>query len=271
MNGDTTRHDVRGAAADARGYGTHAFRPCSRRAFTLVELLVVISIIALLIAMLLPAIKQARGVARQVMCGSNQRQIFLAAASYADEHAGWLPFNPDPNNQPHTYDRVPGRVWDQLYGYLPDPGGARRERDVNQVVWCPDQTYWEYMPGPQRDVSPDFEKWNVGYEWRFIARPGMSDSEYFWGNPPWQPVSSWLVRSSEGRNLADVESGKVFVMDIVNGEGVSHADRGGSFGYVGGSVAFVPFPGGEKPNLGWSKFDSPLPRYEWLDLYADRH
>ena len=247
--------------------------PTPRQAFTLIELLVVISIIALLIALLLPAIKQAREVARQIMCGSNQRQIFLAATCYADEYDGWLPFNPHPANQAHTYDTTPGRVWDQLYRYLPDPdasGADRRDMDINQVVWCPGQTYWEYMPGPIRGVMPDYHKRNIGYEWRFIAPPGMSDGDYFWGNPPYQPVSPRLVRSSEGGELAEIESGKAFVMDIVNGEGISHGDRGANFGYVDGSVAFVPFPGGEKPYLGWGTFDRPLPRYEWLDRYADR-
>ena len=50
-------------------------------------------------------------------------------------------------------------------------------------------------------------------------------------------------------------------MDNVNGEDISHGQRDASFGNAGGSVTFVPFPGGQKPYLGWATFDRPLPRY----------
>ena len=52
-------------------------------AFTLVELLVVISIISLLISILLPALRQAREQAKTVVCLANTRQITGSATSYA--------------------------------------------------------------------------------------------------------------------------------------------------------------------------------------------
>ncbi len=62
-----------------------------RRGFTLVELLVVISIIALLMALLLPALQQAREVARAAECANNLKQLGLAFQLYVADHDGTFP------------------------------------------------------------------------------------------------------------------------------------------------------------------------------------
>src|SRR6201996_4664465 len=63
----------------------------STRAFTLVELIVVIGIIALLIAMLMPALARARDDAKTLQCATQLRQIGQALYEYATVHQGELP------------------------------------------------------------------------------------------------------------------------------------------------------------------------------------
>lgn len=63
------------------------------RGFTLVELLVVIAIIAVLAALILPALVAARGAAWRAGCINNQRQLALAWAMYASDHGESLPLN----------------------------------------------------------------------------------------------------------------------------------------------------------------------------------
>jgi len=78
--------------------------PVKARAFTLIELLVVIAIIAILAALLLPALASAREKSRRTVCLSNARQIGLGIQMYAQDNEGRIPFGPkappftNPNN-----------------------------------------------------------------------------------------------------------------------------------------------------------------------------
>lgn len=116
-----------------------------RSAFTLVELLVVIGIIALLISILLPSLARARRAANAVACSSNMRQATMAILMYANDHKNQVPpgYVNLPNDPPNSYN---GWVigWDELiYPYLGGRDLAPYGAFYNQDVWtlrCPEDT-----------------------------------------------------------------------------------------------------------------------------------
>jgi prepilin-type N-terminal cleavage/methylation domain-containing protein/prepilin-type processing-associated H-X9-DG protein len=106
--------------------GKHFRSP--RGAFTLIELLVVIAIIAILAAMLLPALTKAKQKSQGVYCMNNHRQLCLAWRMYSDDNQDKLLFASENPSDPQTY----GQSW--VTGTLDNSPGNPSNWDPNQDI-----------------------------------------------------------------------------------------------------------------------------------------
>jgi len=146
----------------------------TRRGFTIIELLVVVGIIAVLVGLILPAIKAARESSRGVVCLSNLRQLALAASAYAINHGGFYP--------PSAYD---GEDATNYYGYTWDftlvltkatgvrsirPGLLWADQGDGRIQQCPS------FDGRSNTLMDPYTGYNYNYS--FIGR-GKAGSTFY--------------------------------------------------------------------------------------------
>jgi prepilin-type N-terminal cleavage/methylation domain-containing protein len=163
-------------------------RRASNGGFTLVELLVVIGIIALLIAILLPALARAREAANRVKCLANERSMVQAAFLHAHDHQGYMPLggvqgaswvkiNTDSVGlgdaaRRHyiyvfydpTYRPLPTTLALGIYMSFPLPYDdifqvtrALKSEELRRLFTCPSQG----EPKPGRSIIDPIEDWSV--------------------------------------------------------------------------------------------------------------
>ncbi|MCD6407508.1 DUF1559 domain-containing protein [bacterium] len=129
-----------------------------KRGFTLIELLVVIAIIAILAAMLLPALSRAREKARQATCMNNLKQIGLAARMYIEDYDGWVLQHAQANKVNANANGIYIRRWYNILYYGAYMGGGNFSGGYvksKKVFECPS------LKGCNFDAN------KIGYGWNY--------------------------------------------------------------------------------------------------------
>ncbi len=165
-----------------------------RHGFTLVELLVAISIIALLLAILMPSLRMAREQAKSILCANNLRQTGLGFRLYAIDYDGYtvpngicysqyMPFLIRDNWNQHPVNL--GTLY--VYNYLKKP----------QVYYCPSAT------DPREKLDTKINPWWEYHEWKYIKGYYTYSSYYYYIRVPDTFWNFPLHDSLRARGLAD--------------------------------------------------------------------
>lgn len=135
--------------------------------FTLVELLVVIAILMLLMALLLPALEQARERGRRAACISNLRQWAISYTAYANDAKGEYPEPVQPSNWP----------WG---GFLYGPGDQNPDVPRGPAILFARG----YMPLSNPDIfyCPSSRFWSRDKHWKYPTWKGTFSAYAFWAN-----------------------------------------------------------------------------------------
>jgi len=211
-----------------------------KHAFTLIELLVVIAIIAILAAMLLPALSQGKESARRISCVNNMRQLSLSLTMYADDNEAEFP----PRMVPYWPTRLASYYVDTNLLKCASDFQPTLQRSYLCNGW---NDYFQSTQEPKDFDAFMAHQWPHGMKEAAVPNPSetitfgekISESKHYHLDLYQEPIGDDITQIEQARH----------------GAGLGGKGRGSNFAFLDGSTRFLRVLGSISPVNLWAVTD----------------